>query len=355
MLKGYLCALTITSISGYNWAIKRRSQYQNLILLDFLPFDSQANMRRILDLLHPVAVIFVKFDLWPNMIWETCKRKIPQYLISATLAPHSKRFSMALGRSAYRSIYNCFNGIFSVSEDDRKRFLATCPHHRAVINVGDTRFDSVLDRKNSIEPPSLPDFIKHHPTIVIGSCWSQDEQRIFPVLQEALDRFPDLVCIIAPHEVDAKYIAAIEQAFSNRRITRYTRLAEDTKQSFRIVLVDAVGYLSALYFYADIAYVGGGFSTGVHNVMEPSAMGVPAIFGPFYKNSPEAVDLLEHGKAFAIKDEAEFKSVLFRLLEDQEYRKKIGREAAYYIEQQAGASELCCRLIEEKLHESNQP
>lgn len=346
---GLQCALTVTSVSGYQWAMKRRNQYHDLVMVDYLPFDTRANMGRMLALLKPAALVHVKFDLWPNLIWETQRRGIPQFLISATLHERSKRVTSALGRSLYRGIYACLDGIYAVSKADRQRFLATCPGHASVLHVGDTRFDSVLDRRRSIQPPQLPGFVQHNRVLILGSTWPADEAQVLPVARQALEDFHDLVCVVVPHEVDAAHLQAIENAFTGLPLSRFTSLSPHSSEAFRVVLVDTVGQLSSLYHYADIAYVGGAFGRGVHNVMEPSAMGVPTVFGPFFQNSPEAIALLNQQKCFSIDGGEKFREILYQLLGDPEECRQLGAQAAAYIEDQAGAADRCFELIRKSL------
>ncbi len=341
------CALTITSVSGYRWANKRKKNYPKLVLIDYLPLDTKKNMQRLIDAINPTAIVYVKFDLWPNLIWETNKRNIPQLLISATLHEKSKRVTNALGRSFYRSIYQSLTHILTVTDDDKKRFIQSSPGITNVTTVGDTRFDSVLDRKKNLKAPELPGFDTDKPILILGSVWPSDEHHIFEGILKALNAFPDLQLIIAPHETDEAHIKAIEETFSEYDSCRFSQLENHTDSAHRIIIIDAVGFLSSLYLYADIAYIGGAFSTGVHNTMEPAAMGVPAIFGPFFQNSPEAISMVKDEKCFSINNSDEFEKILFKLVEDVDYRTSKGQTAAKYIEQQAGASDACFSKIKD--------
>lgn len=348
MNDGYQCALTVTSISGIRWANKQRANFPELVLVDYFPFDSKRNVNRLITLINPNAIVYVKFDLWPNLIWEANKQSIPQFLISATLHEKSKRITSTIARSFYSSIYNCLNQIFAVTDDDKQRFLLTCPAHQHVVTVGDTRFDSVLDRKKQIPPPQLPDYVKQKTVLVLGSIWPADEHHIFPAILQALDAFEELLLIAAPHEVDEEHLQMIEETFSKFPQARFTQLSSDMGEK-RVIIVDTVGQLSSIYHYANLAYVGGAFSTGVHNTMEPCAMGLPAIFGPFYQNSPEAMTLVKGGKSFSIKNEKEFSDILFKLLRDSNFLEQTGKAAADFIENQAGASDLCFTKIKEAI------
>ena len=128
MQNGMQCALTVTSISGIRWAQKQKEQYQNLIFLDYLPLDTKKNMDRLINLINPNALVFVKFDLWPNLIWQAKQHNIPQLLISATLHEKSKRLTSFIARAFYQSLYSSINKILAVTKDDKERFLKTAPN-----------------------------------------------------------------------------------------------------------------------------------------------------------------------------------------------------------------------------------
>ena len=183
---------------------------------------------------------------------------------------------------------------------------------------------------------------------MVGSSWPPDEAVVFPPLQQALREQPELGVILVPHEIDAPHQDAIEAAFRPWGVARFS--AQDAAPAAaRVVLVDAVGELSALYAHGTLAYVGGAFTTGVHNVMEPAVMGVPVIFGPRHHNSPEALEMLARGCAFAVADEAAFRERLQALLADRPATAALGRRAQAYIEDQAGASQRCFAVIKAAL------
>lgn len=340
------CALTFTSVNAYKWLQKAKfPEGQRPLVIDYLPLDSRRNMRRMLQLLHPVRIVYVKYDLWPNLLWEARRAGIPQYLISATLQPHSQRVTSWLGRSFYRGLYACLDGIFAVTEDDRRRFLATSPTHPNIQTVGDTKFDSVLDRKRRVPPPKLPEYVKDRFVLIAGSTWPPDEEVIFPALQEALTQYPDFLAIIVPHEPTEEHVRHSETFFQEFRVERFTQLNFSADHPARVIVGDTVGILASLYSAGTLAYVGGAFTTGVHNITEPCAMGLPVIFGPKYYNSPEAGDFLKRGFTFTMTTSDEFRVILFRFLEHRDECRELGRQAIAAIEAQAGVADRCFELI----------
>jgi len=337
---GFECAVTFTSVNGMKWAEKTRfSPGQRPLAIEYLPLDSSRNMRRLLKTLQPSVIVYVAYDLWPNLIWEANERGIPQYLISAAIAPRSRRLTSSAARSFYRTLYACLDGIFTVTDADRERFLLAHPDHSNVRVMGDTRFDSIMDRKRRITPPKLPGYADGKFILVAGSSISTDEAHIYPPLKEALEKFPELLLVMVPHEPSEVHLMSCESFFEGLSVERFTRLQESPAHSPRIILVDTIGILSALYALGTLAYVGGGFGPKVHNVTEPAVMGLPVIFGPVYDNSPEAADLLQQGVAFSVENREAFRDRLFELLENPEKCRRLGREAALGLAARAGAAD----------------
>jgi len=302
-----------------------------------------------LRLLRPTALIYTKYDLWPNLVWGAARAGVPQYLLAATLHERSWRFRSRLARRLYRSLYARLAGIFAVTEADAGRFLASVPGHPGVAVGGDPRFDAVLDRRARVSPPELPPYAPGEGAVlVVGSSWPADEQRILPALREALARDPALRVLLVPHEIDARHLATLEADFEGLATVRFSQLAVETPP-WRVLLVDAVGVLSALYAHAALAYVGGAFGAGVHNVLEPAAMGVPAIFGPRHHNDAVAQQLLGEGLAFSVSDAMGFRRVLFGLLENPARRAELGARARAFAEAQGGASQRAYERIRAEL------
>ncbi|MDH4121345.1 MAG: 3-deoxy-D-manno-octulosonic acid transferase [Deltaproteobacteria bacterium] len=351
---GWQVALTVFSVTGYQWASRRRGNTRNItpgnpgniIVVDYLPLDFPGNTRRMLALLRPNVVVCVKFDLWPNMLWQIARAKVPLYLISGTLRADSLRINNPLGRSLSASLHQCFTAILAVTEEDRQRFLSTLPNHPQVIHGGDTRFDSVLDRKKTLAPPQVPDWLSRAPVFMAGSTWPADEEYLLPVLRRALEKHPELVAVVVPHEVGEPHLKAVEQGLAGHSIIRWTAMTPGSSPH-RVVLVDTVGQLSTLYQLALLAYVGGGFSSGVHNTMEPAAMGVPPLFGPRHKNSPEAMELARLGLAYPIADGPSLEKQLTALLADPKSVRETGRRAARFIEDHGGASDTCFQILDQ--------
>ena len=158
----------------------------NLLAAEFLPLDQILNVRRLLGLLQPSRLIWVSYDLWPNLVWEAQKQKIPQSLVSGIVHASSLRTVNFAGRSLFRTLYDCLEHILTVSEADRQRVLSVCPEHTYVEVMGDTRCDSVLERRDNLQVPELPATADNKLVFIAGSTWPPDEKCVFPGLKDAL-------------------------------------------------------------------------------------------------------------------------------------------------------------------------
>jgi len=343
--EGAECAVTYSSVNAYHWLQRPdQTETQNLLVTEFLPVDKIHNIRRLLGLLQPSRLVWVSYDLWPNLVWEAHRQGIPQSLISGIIHAGSLRTSFFAGRSFYHSLYECLEQILTVSEADSQRVLSAIPDHPQVKVMGDTRCDSVLERRNNLEIPQLPPAAKDSFVFVAGSTWPLDETCIFPGLQEALNKFPELFLVLAPHEPTEEHLKNAENFFSGTQMVRWSQVKTATLD-VRILLIDSVGILAGIYHSAKIAYVGGAFTTGVHNILEPAAMGAAVAFGPKHSNSMEALIMLEQKLATTVKNSSEFQNWLFDILGNQELCDQLGRSSKEFVETQAGAAKICIPFL----------
>ena len=137
--EGAECVLTFSSINAFRWIQRTgHTETQHLLAIDFLPVDKISNVRRLLGLIQPSRLVWVSYDLWPNLVWETYRQGIPQSLVSGIIHAGSLRTSFFAGRSFYHSLYECLEQILTVSEEDSQRVLSAIPDHPQVKVMGDT-------------------------------------------------------------------------------------------------------------------------------------------------------------------------------------------------------------------------
>jgi 3-deoxy-D-manno-octulosonic-acid transferase len=207
--------------------------------------------------------------------------------------------------------------------------------------VGDTRFDRVLQiREEAKELPLLELFKGGKKTFIAGSSWQPDEDLFI----EYFNTHPDMKLIIAPHVIDENHLVEIISKLK-RPYVRYTRADERNIRRADCLIVDCYGLLSSIYRYGEIAYIGGGFGVGIHNVPEAAVYGIPVLFGPKYQKFMEAVELIEAGGAFSINDYQELSTLLDRLFGDKALLHQAGEAAGQYVKGKSGATEKIMGMI----------
>ena len=320
--------LTFFSPSGY----EIRKDYPGADVVAYLPLDTPANARRLLDTVNPSRVVFIKYEFWGNMLQEVARRKIPAYLVSAIFRP-SQIFFRPYG-GIFRRILGYFSHIFVQDENSRK-LLQTLGVESTV--AGDTRFDRVTDIMSQAQAfPSIEQWAKDAENVLVaGSTWPRDEELIFPWLAKN----PGVKAIIAPHEFDASRLAQMKAALGDGHTVFLSQVKDSIPEGISYIIVDSIGHLSSLYRYGTFAYVGGGFGEGIHNINEAAVYGIPVVFGPNNGRFKEAADMIAASGAFAIDSEAALTDVLTRLSSDESFRKTSGNAAGQYIARSVGASD----------------
>ena len=345
---GVPIALTFTSPSGYNYASKKErvGGKNNIKFMEYLPLDFADNARFCLAFLNPRLLVFVKFDIWPNLVWESARNQVPCALIDATLSSSSYRIS-SLGKRFYRAVYSDLDRIMAISDRDAERFVDCVPTHDGISVTGDTRFDRVMERKQITSTPSTEIDTQGKRVIIAGSTWPKDETHLLPALARLAGEHDNLLLIIAPHEPSADRVDELIRWAEGvgRTAGRLSEYNAETMKASTVLIVDSVGVLAETYRFADVAYIGGSFSTGVHSVIEPAIMGVPVIFGPNHKNSFEALELLRHEAAYEVDSVDAIYDRLSALVKDDSSRMKMGDRAKGYVESQLGATDRCMATL----------
>jgi 3-deoxy-D-manno-octulosonic-acid transferase len=330
--------LTIFSSSGFN-NIKDLS---DLFFIDYIPLDTVSNIKTVFKYLNPDLVVFIRYDIWPNIVWEAKHNKIPSILINATLSKSSARYSSFLSKLFYRYIYKDISYIACVSQNDYKRFQLNCPDNKNLFLVGDTRFDQVLYRyenSSSVLPVWIKKYLDYK-TLVLGSTWESDDEIILKPIYELLNKKKNFNIIIAPHE-PRKYRTNF---YLNYFKKFKPKLYSEHKYS-KVLIVDCLGVLAELYKVSSFCYIGGGFGDGVHSVLEPAVSKVPVCFGPNFNKSNEATSLLKEGCGFTGSSEEEFKIIFKRILSKSFDEKKILDVCKKYINNNIGATNKYYDLI----------
>ena len=337
--------LSYTSVNAKRWLESGSTKLPNSVIWkDYLPIDNHFNALRILAKLQPDALVYVSYDLWPNLVWEAQRKGVPQFLVSALVHQGSWRHSNLIGRSLFSTIYKAMQEIAAISAGDAQRILESYPESTIKV-VGDTRVDSVLSRRDSVVPPVFPKTWNKENVLIGGSIWPADVACLRSVLLEALEELPELRLILVPHEPTEEHVSEIKEIFSSYPIHLWSRGQKEEFAKARVLIVDEIGILSSLYAKANLAFVGGAFTTGVHNIMEPAAFGLPTFFGPRFHNYSTAIRFVEDKLAHSVRNSEELRLLIMPLLKEPDKAKELGMRAQNLLEQEAGAAQKCAELI----------
>ena len=336
--------VTFFSPSGY----EVRKDYPLADGVFYLPLDTRKNAKRLIRLINPEIAVFTKYEFWYHYFKVLKENNIPLFIISGIFRPQQLFFKWYGG--FYRSILKDVTHFFVQNEQSVDLLKSV-----GLTNVslsGDTRFDRVAE--NAKSPRSLPlisNFCGSAKVCIAGSTWPEDEA----LLKILIDEQRDWKFIIAPHEIGAAHIQQIMKLIPDA--IRYTALKEEQpdqgKEDMRdksssyaqhsVLLVDNIGMLSAIYQYAHIAYIGGGFGAGIHNTLEAAAFGLPVIFGPRYEKFQEAKDLIGLGAAISINSEAELSAAFSKLQKDA----SAGDISSRYVNTKTGSTKQIAAMLED--------
>ncbi len=341
--------VTFFSPSGYEHARK----YPLAEVISYIPFDSLSNAKQFVEIIRPDVAVMVRYDIWPNHIWELDVHGIPTLLANATMKSSTPR-RLPLLRNFHHHVYDAMHAILTVAESDVSVFRVFETTRPAIVAVGDTRYDQVSirsaeARKRHLVPARI---LENRRVVVAGSTWPEDEEVLVPAILQLIPAVENMLVILTPHEPTLNHLERLEERFIGHAPTiRFSSLNEYAGE--RIIIVDSVGILLALYANAHVAYVGGSFKQGIHNVLEAAAYDIPVLFGPKHRNSPEPLSLVEEGGAFIVNDTMELHRTLLNLLEDETARQTAGTKAGHFVRANVGATNRVIARLEELLGQRN--
>lgn len=319
--------VTFFSPSGYE--VKKNDP--DIDILAYLPTDTIRHANRFIQTVKPQAAIFVKYEYWFNYMNELAANDIPFYYISAIYRP-SQYFFKGYGKWFARQLKKC--SFFFVQNSESLELLHKVQITNAMI-TGDTRFDRVSAIAAQNESlPFMDDFKHNSRLIVAGSSWAPDELLLSDVFAQAT---PQYKIVIAPHLIDKEHINSIKKQFSNYSVCCFSEKEGKTLSDFDVLIVDTIGLLSKIYKYADVAYVGGAFATGLHNTLEAAVFGIPVFFGPKYHKFNEAIALVDLRGAFSITKPQEMIDLLSKFDKEPDFYQKTCNICKSFVNSNLGS------------------
>ncbi|GHT13663.1 3-deoxy-D-manno-octulosonic acid transferase [Bacteroidia bacterium] len=327
----YRILLSFFSPSGY----EVRKDYPGADIVCYLPFDYNKHAKKFLDLAKPEMAVFIKYEFWMNYLNQLKHNNIPTYIISAIFRKNQIFFRW-YGRK-YRNVLSNFNWFFV--QDNNSLELLKRFNYRNVTVSGDTRFDRVQEiAEKRKDIPAIEKFLNKTEenkrfVLVAGSSWEKDEDILIPYFNQN----PDIKLIIAPHEIGEKRIETLINRLS-RPFARLSSTNDTEIEKADCLIIDCIGLLSSVYRYGDIAYVGGGFGVGIHNILEAAVYGIPVVFGPNYQKFKEARELIACHGAFTVANGDELAIHLNERFIYDHLLRENGKSAKDYVIHNLGAT-----------------
>ncbi|MFT4800652.1 MAG: 3-deoxy-D-manno-octulosonic-acid transferase [Flavobacteriaceae bacterium] len=322
--------LIVTFFSPSGFEVKKNSTLANTII--YLPIDTVSNAKIFIEIAHPSLAIFIKYEFWPNYLFQLKERNIPTLLVSGLFRKDQLFFKPYGG--FMRKALNCFDHFF-VQDETSKELLKSINIKETTVS-GDTRFDRVsnqLMQDNTLA--FISEFKQNKLCIVCGSTWTEDETVLIDYINKASD---DVKFIIAPHEINSSKIESFRKNIQ-KQSTLFSTKEETNISEYNVLIIDTVGLLTKIYSYADIAYLGGGMGdTGLHNILEPATFGVPIVIGNRFEKFPEAQELKDLKGLFSISNASECSKILEKLVTNKSSRIESGKIAKSFIENNKGAT-----------------
>ncbi|MGE5750319.1 MAG: 3-deoxy-D-manno-octulosonic acid transferase, partial [Gemmatimonas sp.] len=318
---------------------------------DYLPFDNALDTAAVLDAIRPTALVFSKLDVWPVLVENAASRGVRLGLLSATVPESSKRRSL-LALLALRDAYRSLDVVGAISPSDAERLLRMGVRGDRMTVTGDTRYDQVWARATSPSEARDNVIAKYddgRDTLVAGSTWPSDEQRLLPAWIQLRRQVDNIRLIIAPHEISADHLKAIERWARENALT-LSRTSEPAARSSDVLLVDQYGILGDIYALGNAAYVGGGFhAAGLHSLLEPAAFGAPVLIGPMHTDNRDARLLVAGGGAVRCPGPGDITARLLAWFRNPGVHKRASLSARRVVEAGLGAAERSVELVQSLL------
>jgi len=313
--------LTFFSPSGY----EIRKNYDGVDWVFYLPADTKKNAKQFISIVNPIKVIFIKYEFWFNYMLELNKKNIPFYSASSIFRKEQSFFKYDWFAKQLNNVSRFF-----VQDQNSKELLKNISFSNCTV-AGDTRFDSVItNTQNAINIPLIEEFSENKTTIICGSTWPKDEALLAKYIKE----HPNYNYIIAPHEM--QYITVLK---NQTNALLFSKANNTNIKNSNVLIIDSIGILSNIYKYGNLAYIGGGFGAGIHNILEAVAFGLPVVFGPNYQKFKEANELIELEGAKSISNYSELETGILSFID---FDSSISKN---YIKNNAGATEIIINSI----------
>lgn len=343
--KGYLVVHSFFSPSGYrNCKISGARQIKT-----YLPFDSYSGASGFLDILKPEMMIFMRYDLWYNIVYISRKRNVRLVVANARFDEKDRTWTLPVVSSFKKTMYRMLDDVFVIDEFDEKCYKKILDGYGPrVVKAGDSKFERVLNSAKTAGVEGIFEGVglEDKKVFVMGSSWKDDEEVILPAVNKALEFDKDILVMLVPHEPKETKIQAIEKSLARFENISHLRLSAINEYAGEnLIIIDRVGILSRLYSVAYASYVGGGFRTGLHNILEPAIFNMPIFFANKVKNSDEDEILIAEGCAIVVTDTRQFYRRFREILTNRKLRDEMGSRCKEVFRNSSGIAESIVKHI----------
>ena len=332
---------TVILVSFFSPSGYFNTHNQNIDCKIFMPFDFYWTINSVLDIVNPTAIVLANNDLWFNFLWVAKRKSIKTFLFGA----QSKIFfrnKVSFTYYFYKPIYSWFTKIFTINEDDLISIekYVSISNAKNIIVAGNPRFDQVINSSGKINASDKIKIEKRENIFILSSMHKEDRNMFLSQIISFIKEHNDLKIIWASHEPSEQENRYLTNIFkrNNLSVKIIESLNDIDNVSTKVTIVNTVGILSELYWKAKLAYIGGGFSSGVHNLMEPAIAGIPTIFGPNYKKFKEAIEIVGLHAGHSIKESLDFTNLITSYFSDEKKLIIAGRAATEIVIAHSGAS-----------------
>ena len=316
-------ALSFFSPSGY----EIQKNYDKADVIFYLPADTPDNCIRLLKLIRPDVMIFVKYEFWWNLIRVLVRNKVKIFLISGIFRKNDYFL-----KTIFRPFLTLLRGYKMIFLQDKTSHDIMAEHNVSNTMIsGDTRIDRAIQRsKGSDVPTAIKEYVGEKKVIIYGSVWKSD----MALVLNCIDRFSEFVHIIAPHDIATANVNKLMNL-----IQAEVCLYSDDKWLGKILIINNIGMLGSLYSLSKYAYVGGGFQQGIHNILEPAVFNVPVFFGPHHKKFNEAILLQAENIAYSVSDSTKMIETIIKFEKSEVEYSLLSKRANAFFERSKGATE----------------
>ncbi len=344
-------ALPITiSTTSSTGAKQAREVFADSVQHLFLPIDIPVCMWLFFNRLQPKLVLVTEVEIWPNMLHQCFRRKIPAVLINGRMTNESVTSYQRLA-FLFRPSLRKFKHICTQGQRDFDNFLSLGVYKPNLTLTNNMKFDLALDPQDDEKAERLRTQLglAHQPIFVAGSTHDLEEKACLDAFKELKATHTNLLLIIVPrHPHRFEKVAQLCQATGYKTFKMSDFGSESLSETPDILLIDAMGWLKASYQLANIAFVGGSFAQkGGHNALEPALYGIPTMMGPSIFNNPVICQALaDAGGLKILSSPNQLAPTALAWINDSQEAKRAGMANKQVLQRNRGAIQQTLDVIQ---------